>query len=165
MGTRRQALWAFHAAGSSAIAAVRRGRTVDLEGSKGMRNRSPSVLRRYLALQVPGWLIVILVLIAINHWLGVPAWVAVGVFALWVIKDFALYPFLKEAYRSDAPTGAERLVGERGVAVQAFAEDGYVKVRGELWRARSEAGREIPEGSRVLVKGANGLTLIVAPES
>lgn len=57
-------------------------------------------------------------------------------------------------------TGTEGLVGEAGDAVTGIAPQGDVRVHGERWRARSQAG-PIAAGTRVEVTGVEGLTLIV----
>jgi membrane-bound serine protease (ClpP class) len=54
--------------------------------------------------------------------------------------------------------GPEEIVGMEGVV----RDGGMVFVRGELWRARSEA--PLQKGQRVRVDGIDGLTLAVTPE-
>jgi membrane protein implicated in regulation of membrane protease activity len=81
------------------------------------------------------------------------------------VKDVVFYPFVRTAYESGVRTGAERLIGARGVAREALAPRGYVHVKGELWCAEAEAPEaSIPPGSRVRVRGTRGLTLIVAED-
>ncbi len=65
------------------------------------------------------------------------------------------------AQRRPVTTGAEALLGARGVARSALEPEGMVAVHGELWRARSKAGRPIPAGANVRVVGRQGLTLEV----
>jgi membrane-bound serine protease (ClpP class) len=56
------------------------------------------------------------------------------------------------------------LVGLVGEARGDLDPEGAVLVKGTLWRARSNDGR-IPKGSRVRVRGIDGLILRVEPES
>ncbi len=57
-------------------------------------------------------------------------------------------------------TGAEGLIGERGVAADdVSATSGRVRVRGELWAARSE--EPIPAGDRIEVTELNNLVVSV----
>jgi len=58
-------------------------------------------------------------------------------------------------------TGAESLHGAHGEAVSWDGEEGRVRVRGELWRARASAPLE--PGTRVRVTGRDGLVLTVQP--
>ena len=58
----------------------------------------------------------------------------------------------------DDPSG---MIGEVGEAQCAFAEDGLVLARGELWRATSSVGI-VQQGEKVVVQGvSSGLVLIV----
>ena len=65
------------------------------------------------------------------------------------------------AQRQRPATGAEGMVGAVGETVAPIGPDrpGQVRVRGEIWRARSEEA--IASGSRVVVAGLDGLTLTV----
>lgn len=64
--------------------------------------------------------------------------------------------------RRKAKVGASALVGLRGVALDALAPDGQVKVNGEIWRAHCDVG--CAAGTPVLVRAVDGLTLEVEPE-
>jgi membrane protein implicated in regulation of membrane protease activity len=120
---------------------------------------------RYLLFQVPGWVIAAIILLGLIYWIGLPLWIAVGAFLLWVIKDFVLYPFLKVAYETGGKNGVDHLVGLLGLARERIDPRGYVHVRGELWRAETEPGDgPILAGSRVRVRARDGMTLIVAME-
>lgn len=76
-----------------------------------------------------------------------------------------MYPLLRGAYESGVKTGVDQLIGARGVAQQELAPRGYVRVRGELWRAEIDPHDEpISAGSHVKVLAAKGMTLIVKAE-
>jgi membrane protein implicated in regulation of membrane protease activity len=62
--------------------------------------------------------------------------------------------------RRRSVTGAEGLVGQEAVVVEACRPDGRVRVHGELWRARCARGAEVGEHVRV-VRVNNDLTLDV----
>ncbi len=125
---------------------------------------------RYTAFQVPGWIIAIVGGWLLHRWVGIPLWVASGVLVVWVIKDYALYPVLRSAYELDHKRPIDRLVGEHGTASDGLSPSGYIRVRGELWRARSEqvdVERQnavvigIVQGDRVEVIGVDGTLLVV----
>ena len=119
---------------------------------------------RYTLIQIPGWLICAIVLSATHISLAMPVWAAAGLVAVWVGKDFALYPFLKHAYEAGAKTGAQRLIGSVGEVQQTPGPLGYIRVNGELWRTKVISdGRLLPPGARVLVQAVHGLTLHVIP--
>ena len=117
---------------------------------------------RYTAFQVPGWIIAACGGWWVHRWLEVPVWVASGVLVVWVIKDYALFPFLRSAYELDHRLQIERIIGEHGRATDQLAPTGYIQVRGELWRARTtEEEPAIDRGDRVEVTGVDGTTLLV----
>ena len=58
-------------------------------------------------------------------------------------------------------TGAEAMIGKRAEVVARCRPDGQVRIRGELWRARCDAGADV--GDTVRVDRLDGLTLMVSP--
>jgi membrane protein implicated in regulation of membrane protease activity len=58
-------------------------------------------------------------------------------------------------------TGAETLIGRTAVAIGDCRPDGQVRLGGEIWAARCEAGAS--PGDALVVTGRDGLTLIVQP--
>lgn len=65
------------------------------------------------------------------------------------------------ARRMRAQTGAEALVGREAEVVETCRPDGKVRVQGELWQARCDAGADV--GDTVRVTAVHGLTLEVVP--
>jgi len=121
-----------------------------------------TTFQRYLLFQIPGMLIDIAVLAVLIEWWNLPLWAAVGIFAVLVLKDFVLYPFLRVGYETNAKSGIERLIGERGVVKQRLDPEGYVLVHGELWKARSALpSHPLEPGTRVRVAAAEGMLLLV----
>ncbi|WP_087035470.1 NfeD family protein [Thermococcus litoralis] len=68
------------------------------------------------------------------------------------------------AHRRKAQTGKEEMIGLSGEVVEPLAPEGMIRVRGELWRARSRDGETINVGEKVKVVGMDGLKLIVVRE-
>jgi len=64
------------------------------------------------------------------------------------------------AHRKRPTTGIEGMIGERGVALSRLDPDGQVRVRGEIWTAKS-SGEAIETGSEVEVTGVFHLRLRV----
>jgi membrane-bound serine protease (ClpP class) len=58
--------------------------------------------------------------------------------------------------------GSQRLIGATGVALSACRPSGQIRVNGEIWAARCEAG--VDAGERVSVERLDGLTLVVRPQ-
>lgn len=122
-----------------------------------------TTLIRYALFQLPGiglagytfWILhVLLGLSPILCWIGT---------GLWVLKDVALFFFVWPAYQSDQDEGPYALVGLHGESREALNPEGYIRLRGVLWRAKSADGIPIQPASRVLVVARQGLTLIVRP--
>lgn len=121
---------------------------------------------RYVFWQIPGWLLVALLLLSAQQWFALPSWVPYAGVAAWMLKDFALYPFVRAAYESDVKTGVHQLIGVQGVVQNELTPRGKVRIRGELWSAEIEPGAQpLTQGEQVRVLGAQGLTLIVVAES
>jgi membrane protein implicated in regulation of membrane protease activity len=117
---------------------------------------------RYLLLESPGWLLAALIATVAREWLGISVEIAVTFVAIWVAKDLLLYRWLKGALMVEAPSEADKLVGQTGVVVNPLAPRGIVRLGAELWRAEaSPRGTPIAEGRPVRVTAVRGLTLVV----
>lgn len=123
-----------------------------------------STWQRYLLFQIPGWLLAAGIALALWRWELLPPWLCVGGFFVWLLKDLALYPFLRRVYEIDRRTGAQALIGARGIAQEDLAPTGFVRVRGELWSASAfPADRAVAAGAEVEIVGAERMTVIVRP--
>ena len=117
--------------------------------------------QRYWLFQIPGLAIVSALLAAGAHWFSLPLWACVLGLAFWLVKDAALYPFLKSAYEGSKPTGPESLIGALGTAREDLHPGGLVRVGPELWRAESTV--PVRAGQVVQVSGCEGMMLRVIP--
>lgn len=119
---------------------------------------------RYTALQSPGWLVAAVATWALwrHDVLGGAA--AGSVLALWVLKDAALYPWLRHAYESSGPP-IDAMIGREATARTALVPDGWVHVGPELWRARiARDAAPADAGTSMVVEEIEGLTLVVRPK-
>lgn len=120
---------------------------------------------KYTLFQVPGWIGAGLILYAIRNWFGMADWIALGLFVVFVGKDFAIYPFVRRSYGAKWKPGPAQLIGEHGSAVEEIALRGYVRVRGELWQSELAPGaKPVAADAPVRVQDVRGDTLIVVPE-
>ncbi|MBU4274140.1 MAG: NfeD family protein [Planctomycetes bacterium] len=109
--------------------------------------------------------LLVLALALVRRWVDIPAWFVWGLVGLWVVKDLILFPFVWRAYDTDRAGAANCMVGARGIAKDRLAPSGYIRVRGELWRAEVMGdGPPIDRGQRVQVRGVCGLKLLVQPD-
>jgi membrane protein implicated in regulation of membrane protease activity len=118
-------------------------------------------VKGYVVSQAVGWLLVTGLVAMLVHTYGLPAWIWAAVPVV-LVKDVLVMVAMRRV--SGPPkAGPEALIGARGESVEPVAPAGYVRVRGELWRAetRHPAGRAIPAGRPVVVRQVRGLTLVV----
>ena len=126
------------------------------------RHKSTRILLRYALFQLPGLALLVLILVFVQGWVDLPAWIFWGSITIWVVKDLILFPLVRRAYDTDPTRAANCMVGAQGVAKDRLAPSGYIRVRGELWLAEVMGdGPPIDRGQRVQVRGICGLKLLV----
>jgi membrane-bound serine protease (ClpP class) len=79
---------------------------------------------------------------------------------VWVLELFA---WNRTTRRHKKAVGAETLIGREAVVSEPCRPVGQVRLDGEIWEARCEAGAST--GDRVRITGRDRLTLIVEPLS
>jgi membrane protein implicated in regulation of membrane protease activity len=84
-------------------------------------------------------------------------WLAVGAGGAIEVGEAAFW--WRWSHRRRPAVGAEALVGRDAVVVARCRPDGQVRLQGELWAARCEAGADV--GDAVRVVRLDGLTLVV----
>jgi membrane-bound serine protease (ClpP class) len=103
----------------------------------------------------------VLLALAIVGLFVLPApWGVIAVFTAAVIEVGEIVFWIRFLRRYPVTTGAEGLVGERGEVIIQCAPRGRVRLRGEIWNARSE--EPLALGEEVRVEAVDGLTLVVA---
>jgi membrane protein implicated in regulation of membrane protease activity len=121
---------------------------------------------KYLFFEIPQWLLLAFILWVLAETTDLPVWAAQGFFVIWVVKDLALFPLVRNAYENDAKTGTEQLIGAKATTQERLDPEGFVSIHGVLWKARAEpADQPINRDSVVTVCAARGLTLIVREEN
>ena len=84
--------------------------------------------------------------------------VVIGAAALELGETFATWRWSR---RGKAKVGPETLIGGSGRVVTPCRPEGTVRIRGEIWQARCEAGADT--GDRIRVTGRDPLVLLVEP--
>ncbi len=123
-------------------------------------------LGKYIVTQIPGLVLLLLALYFIHTRIDMPGWMVWGIIGLWIIKDILLFPLVRRAFHNRR-TGSNGIsAGDTGITAEKLAPAGYIKIRGELWRAETaDKTRTVPAGKEVWVKEIRGLTLVVEPEN
>lgn len=103
----------------------------------------------------------VLAVVAALLWIDAPwGWVLVGVAAVVEIGQMMFW-FWWGGKRKRAKVGVEAFIGREAVVVLPCRPEGQVRLDGELWQARCEAGAD--PGQTVTVRAIDGLTLDVVP--
>lgn len=111
--------------------------------------------------QVPGLLIVAAIGVVAHLRWGLPVWTPPALFLFWLAKDLVLYPLVRRSYeKRPATNGADRMIGAAGQVTERLAPAGWVRVAGELWRART-TGDALEAGAPVEVEAVEAMTLVV----
>ena len=121
---------------------------------------------RYTLLQLPGYAMLILLLILLKRIVDFPEYIIWGALGLWVVKDIVLFPFVGRYYDPGYPKDWFSMIGQQGVVHKTLAPNGCVRIKGELWRAEAlDADIAISTGQSVVVRKLRGLTLQVVPQN
>lgn len=83
-----------------------------------------------------------------------------------ILGLFVLAYLVLKSRRAKIQSGMESLVGEYAEVREPISDnkDGKIFIFGELWRARSTGGGEIPRDAIVVVKGVHNMLLVVEPQ-
>ena len=120
------------------------------------------VVMRYPPFQIPGLVLLILILILVPRWVDFPLWFFWGSVFIWIVKDAVLFPFVWRAYDWSRSKGVHSLVGTEGIVEERLAPSGYIRVHGELWQAEMiREGPPIEKGEVVRIQGNRGFVLLV----
>ncbi len=93
---------------------------------------------------------------------GVNRWLVMGMTAFFASVILFVGQRVWEAQRLVVQTGSEALLGATGEVISALDPEGTVRLRGEVWTARTE-GDHIQPGGRVRVVRVDGVVLVVEP--
>jgi membrane-bound ClpP family serine protease len=106
--------------------------------------------------------IVLLGLPRLGVYIPLPGLIALMV--VWLAVSVVTYEVGSRALRRKQLVGLPDMVGSRGRVVTTLAPEGLVRIRGELWVAKSDGG-EMEPGDGVIVVGQDSLKLIVRSNS
>ena len=105
-------------------------------------------------------------IVAIWRWLlpefgiRLPLAVLIGVMVAWAAFSVALFVFTTRTLKKQVVVGLPTMIGSKGKVASSLAPEGLVRIKGELWVAKSE-GSEMQPDREVIVVGQDGLRLVV----
>jgi membrane-bound ClpP family serine protease len=94
----------------------------------------------------------------------IPLWGIILIMIAWVVYGNITYRAGSRALNKENTIGLVSMIGTKGEVTSPLNPEGMVKVRGELWKARSESG-DISSGEEVTVTGQERLALVVKKNS
>lgn len=110
----------------------------------------PRTILKYVAIQLAQLLALAGALGILGSVIPLPGLVIGVVLALWVLKDIVLYRWVWRAYAYLDPDPLSDFVGMEVTAVGLLDPEGFVRVHGELWKARLVAPVDDASGEKRL---------------
>ena len=89
-----------------------------------------------------------------------PLWFAIVIALLLGTFVFITHKVIIPSFHKEQVTGSEGMIGMEGKVVEPLNPSGFVRVEGELWKAKA-AGEDIAAGEDVEILGLKKLTLEV----
>ncbi len=94
----------------------------------------------------------------------IPLWGLIVLMVVWGAYSVITYRIGSRALNKKLLVGLPDMVGSKGKVVSRLAPEGMVRIRGELWVAKSVSG-EMKPGEEVIVVKQDKLKLIVSKSS
>jgi membrane-bound ClpP family serine protease len=90
----------------------------------------------------------------------IPLWGLIIIMVAWIAYSIITFRLGTRALIKKQIPGLSNMIGTRGEVVSPLTPEGLVRIKGELWVARSATG-EIKPGGEVIVVGQEKLKLVV----
>jgi membrane protein implicated in regulation of membrane protease activity len=92
------------------------------------------------------------------------SWWVTGIL-MFLLLMYSVYTYImgRRALLKKSPVYPDTIIGSEGVVATPLDPTGYVKVRGELWKATAESNLEI--GEKIIVTKIDGIRLLVISEA
>ena len=89
-----------------------------------------------------------------------PVSALIGMMVGWGIFSVSLFILTSRILKKQVPAGLPSMIGTRGRVTSSLSPEGMVRIKGELWAAKSNEGN-LAIGDEVEVVGEDGLKLLV----
>jgi len=94
----------------------------------------------------------------------IPLWGLIALMVVWLAYSVFTYRVGSRALRMKQVVGLPDMIGTKGEVVSPLAPEGLVRIKGELWVAKSASG-EMEPGGEVIVVRQDSLKLVVRESS
>ena len=85
----------------------------------------------------------------------------IALVVVWGTVSVIIYRMGSRALRRKPVTGLSDMTDSKGKVISPLAPSGVVRIKGELWEAKSASSRRIKAGEEVIVVGQDSLKLVV----
>ena len=92
--------------------------------------------------------------------INIPMWWIVFILVIFLIYSYIMYRIGHPTVLYKSVSDPNSIIGNEGVVEVALNPEGYVRVRGELWKASSADG-PLDKGDEIKVTGLAGMKLTV----
>jgi membrane-bound serine protease (ClpP class) len=93
-----------------------------------------------------------------------PVTALIAIMVAWGVFSVTLFLVTTRILMKQKAAGPPTMLGSRGRVTSPLAKEGMVRIKGELWKAKS-AGGDVGVGEEVKVVGEDGLQLVVRKTS
>lgn len=90
----------------------------------------------------------------------IPLWGLIIIMVAWITYSIITFRLGTRALRRKQVAGLPNMIGTKGKVVSPLTPEGLVRIKGELWVARSATG-ELKPGGEIIVVGQERLKLVV----
>jgi len=94
----------------------------------------------------------------------IPLWGLIILMVVWAAYSVFTYRLGTRALMRKQVVGLPNMIGTKGEVVSPLTPEGLVRIKGELWVAKSDSG-EMKPGGKVIVVGQDRLKLVVRESS
>jgi len=120
------------------------------------------VILKYALLHLAELALLIGALIVLESFLDIATWLIISIIVLWIAKDVIMFTKVWRSYAFPDNDPMRQLIGLEAIAIMSLNPVGYVRARGELWKAEVRNPLYPAEkGDRTRVIDVKGTTLIV----
>ena len=132
------------------------------------KSQSRSV-RGYTIYAIVGSILEVVALLVVMLWIlpilniHIPWWIVTILLVVELGVSAFTYIMGRRALSKRLTFGPEAIIGSEGIVATALDPTGYVKVRGELWKASCQSELEV--GDEIIVKDIEGIKLVVMPKA
>ena len=119
-------------------------------------------VRAYVVREVVEFCAIVVGLAIAACFVRIPLWIGIGIPLGKILSSFGFYfLLLRESYLRVPRHAPEAWIGQSGRTLSWLDEQGFIRVHGEIWSARSQQEESVPPDCDVRITGIQGSVLLV----